>query len=112
MKRNKFTSPRRSSHTSSDRCARLLAAFDRSSLSAAAFARQQGLTYSTFCGWRHRRAKLKASPAFVQVELSAPPAPAGLIVELDGGARMRIESAGQIALATALIKALTAQSAC
>jgi hypothetical protein len=37
-------------------------------LSAAAFARQQGIGYTTFSGWRHRRAKTKASPAFIEVE--------------------------------------------
>jgi hypothetical protein len=53
--------------TDPKRRAQLLAAFDRSGLTAAAFARRHGIQYTTFCGWRHRRAK--ASPGFVQVEL-------------------------------------------
>jgi transposase-like protein len=53
-----------------DQRAQLLAAFERSGLSGAAFARQHGIHYTTFCGWRQRQAK--ARPAFVQVELAAP----------------------------------------
>src|SRR5258708_21725700 len=37
----------------------LLKAFERSGSSAAAFARQYGLTYTTFCGWRQQRAKAR-----------------------------------------------------
>jgi transposase-like protein len=105
--------------------ARLLAAFDRSGLSAAAFARQYGIHYTTFCGWRQQRAKLKPSPALVQVELTAPPAaegllveltapPAaeGLLVELGGNARLRIESARQIALAAQLLQHLNTARPC
>jgi hypothetical protein len=81
-------------------------------LSAAAFARQQGLNYTTFCGWRHRRAKAKASPGFVQVELASAPAPGELVIELNGRARMRISSAGQIGLAARLLQALNTTSSC
>jgi hypothetical protein len=91
---------------------KLLAAFDRSGLSAAAFARQQGLNYTTFCSWRHRRAKAKTSPDFVQVELAGAPAPAELVIELNGRARMRINSAGQIELAARLLQALNATTSC
>lgn len=86
------TSPRshRTKRTPAAERARLLAAFERSGLSAAAFARQHGLHYTTFCGWRHQRAKLKSAPAFVQVELTGPPTADGLLVELGGGARLRI----------------------
>ena len=94
------------------RRARLLAAFDRSGLSAAAFARRHRLTYTTFCGWRAQRAKVKGSLAFVQVELPAPAAPVELTIELGAPARMRIHSAGQIQLATRLLQALDAKSAC
>ena len=91
------------------RRAKFLAAFDQSGLSAAAFARQQGLNYTTFCGWRHRRA---ASLNFVQVELAGAPAPAELVIELNGRARMRISSAGQIELAARLLQALNATTSC
>lgn len=58
--------PRR--RTDAARRAQLLAAFERSGLSAAAFARRHGLHYTTFCGWRQRRTQAKTALAFVQVE--------------------------------------------
>lgn len=94
------------------RRAKLLAAFERSGLSAAAFARQQGLNYTTFCGWRHRRAQAKASPGFVQVEVASAPDPVELVIELSARARMRLTSAGQIELATRLLQALNATTPC
>jgi hypothetical protein len=96
----------------SKRRADLLAVFERSGLSAAAFARQHRLHYTTFCGWRHRRAKAKASPGFVQVELAGAPAPVELVIELNGRTRMRISSAGQIELAARLLQALNPKAAC
>ena len=73
----------------------LLAAFERSGLSAAAFARQHGIGYTTFCGWRHRWAKTPPSPSFVHVELSTPTARVELIqlsqdpeLVLEDGARL------------------------
>lgn len=106
------TPSRRTQRTTAAGRARLLATFDGSGLSAAAFARQHGLHYTTFCGWRHRRAKLKPAPAFVQVELAAPSAADGLLVELGGHARLRIESARQIALAAQLLQHLNAARPC
>ena len=87
-------------------------AFDRSGLSAAVFARQQGLNYTTFCGWRHRRAQAKAPPNFVQVEVASAPAPAELVIELSERARLRLTSAGQIELAVRLLQALNASAPC
>lgn len=112
MKTSNGYSRRRLRRTRADRRAQLLAAFDRSGLSAAAFARQQGLNYTTFCGWRHRRAKAKASPGFVQVELAGASAPAELVIELTAHARMRISSAGQIELAARLLQALNLATSC
>jgi hypothetical protein len=102
----------RGERTDAARRAQLLAAFDQSGLSAAAFARQHGLNYTTFCGWRHRRARRPIPPAFVQVELAAPPAADGLIIELEGGARLRIESSGQVALAAQLLQTLHRSRPC
>lgn len=73
MKASRFRT--RSPRTDAAQRAQVLVAFDRSGLSAAAFARQQGLNYTTFCGWRQRRAKANPSPAFVQVELAPAPTP-------------------------------------
>lgn len=52
---------RRSKRTDGDGRAQLLAAFDRSGLSAATFARQHGLDYTSLCGWRQRRAAASLS---------------------------------------------------
>ena len=102
--------PRRS-HISRNRRGRLLAAFERSGLSAAAFARQHRLHYTTFCAWRARQSKANPSPGFVEMELSAPP-PVELVVELGGDARLRITDAGQIELAARLLNALSAPRPC
>ena len=90
----------------------LLAAFDRSGLSAAAFARQQGIGYTTFCGWRHRRAKAPSAPAFVEVQLSEPAAEIELRVEVGAYARLQITSAGQIELAAHLLHRFNALASC
>jgi hypothetical protein len=108
----KRSSPGRTARTKLARRAQLLAAFDRGGLSAAAFARKHRLNYTTFCGWRQRRAKVKGSPGFVQVELPTAAAPVELVIELVAGARMRLHCAGQIGLAVELIQALNAKSAC
>lgn len=102
----------RARRTDSVRRAELLAAFDRSGLSAAAFARKHQIHYTTFCGWRARRSKAEPTPAFVQVELTAPPTANGLVVELGGHARLRIESPAQLALATQLIERFNAARPC
>ncbi len=106
-----FTRPRRS-RTSVTRRAQLLAAFERSGLSAAAFARQHHLHYTTFCNWRQRQASTKPAPDFVQVELSPPPARAGLVIELGSFARVRITEAGQMELAAQLLQVLSHATPC
>lgn len=72
----------RARRTDAAQRAELLAAFERSELSAAAFVRQHQINYTTFCGWRQRRAKAKSLPAFVQVELAPAAAPAELVIEV------------------------------
>jgi transposase-like protein len=110
MKSSNGSPHRRRKSTDAKQRAELLAAFDRSGLTAAAFARQQGLHYTTFCNWRQRRAK---SPAgFVEVELSTPAAPVELTVELGAHARMRLTAVDQVDLAVRLIRALNASGAC
>jgi hypothetical protein len=103
---------KRSRRITPSRRAKFLAAFERSGLSAAAFTRQHRLNYTTFCGWRQRRAKIKSPPAFVEVEVPAATAPVELVVELGAQARMRLDSPGQIELATRLIEALNPKPAC
>ena len=105
MKQNHVSPRRRAPRTDPARRTQLLAAFDRSRLSAAAFARQHGLHYTTFCGWRRRWDRSQASPAFVQVEL-APPAPSSELVIEVGAARLRLASAAQLPLAARLLQIL------
>jgi len=110
MKRSNGSPRRLRKYTSPKRQEQLLAAFDRSGLSAAVFARQHRIHYTTFCNWRHRRAK--PAPAFVQVELPTPPTPVEVTVDLVAQARIRIRSATQIELVARLLQALNAPSPC
>ena len=89
----------------------MLAMFERSGLSAAAFARRHRLNHTTFCGWRHRSGRIQSPTDFVQIELPTTPAPAEVVIEWNG-ARMRIGSAGQIELAARLLRALNPPDAC
>jgi transposase-like protein len=102
---NGFARPRRA-RTSPTQRAQLLAQFERSGLSAAAFARQHRLRYTTFCNWRQRQGSANPSPDFVQVELSPPPASVELVLELGAGVRVRITEAGQLELAARLLQIL------
>lgn len=92
----------------------LLVEFERSGLSAAEFARQHGLVYTTFCGWRKRweKARAKALPSFVQVEVAPCAALQGLVIEAGTRVRVPINRAEQIPLAAALIEALNRGSRC
>ena len=105
-------SPRSRRTTSSER-AELLRAFDRSGLSAAAFARKHQINYTTFCGWRQRRTGASSSiglPKFVEVELpDAAPSSSGLVVEVGANIRLWISCAEQVPLAAALLNQLDRQ---
>lgn len=125
--------PSRARRSTATERARFLAAFDRSGLSAADFARKHHLNYTTFCGWtrerrlrtvkagtsaplsrgwRQRRIRASAGPAFVEVEVAPPPAPVELLVELGASARLRVHCAGQLELAARLIQTFNASAAC
>ena len=112
MKRSNNPPRTRSQPIDAKRRAQLLAAFDRSGRSAAAFARQHGLHYTTFCGWRHRQVQAKPSPGFVQVELSAEATPNELVIELGSAARLRLRSGDQIELAVHLLHRLNTIASC
>jgi len=90
----------------------LLAQFERSGLSATEFARQHGLSYTTFCGWRKRWERAKALPTFIQVEVASCAGSQGLVVEFGNQARMEIQSEKQIVLAVRLIQQLNQGRAC
>jgi hypothetical protein len=104
--------PSRAPRTTLAERTQLLSAFDRSGLSAAAFARQHALTYTTFCGWRQRQSKAEALPAFVEVELPTSSEATELVVEWGAQARLRIRCRGQIPLAVRLLQHLNATAPC
>lgn len=112
MKKSIGSPRRRAPRTDSARRTQLMAAFDRSGLSASAFARQHGIHYTTFCGWRQRRDKGKPSPGFVQVELPEPTPPLELMIELGATARLRLTTEAQIPLAARLLQALNVSLSC
>jgi transposase-like protein len=111
MKQNSVSPRRRAARTEAAQRAQLLAAFERSGLSAADFARQHSVHYTTFCAWRQRRDQAKASPAFVQVELASPAQPAELVLEV-GVARLRLVSEAQLPLAARLLQILQEDRPC
>ena len=86
---NGFARHRRPRTTPAQR-AQLLAEFERSRLSAAAFARRHGLNYTTFCGWRQRHGNAPHSPGFVQVELPPAEPATALVLELGSFTRVRL----------------------
>ena len=110
-------------HTPAERRAELLAAYRTSGLTQSAFARREGITYSTFCTWaqaERRQGALPAAPAgrkrrrrvgspavrFAEVRLPAVPAPVpGLEVRLPDGTLLRGSNAAELA---ALVRALRA----
>lgn len=104
--------PSRAHRTTLAERTQLLAAFERSGLSAAAFARQHALNYTTFCGWRQRCGKADTLPAFVEVELPAAPEATELVVEWGAQARLRIRCLGQIPLAVRLLQDLNVATPC
>ena len=95
-----------------DRRRELLAAFADSGLYAAAFARQQGIGYTTFCGWRHRQVKAPPASAFVEVEAAAPAAAVELWIELGAHVRLRLTSVAQVELAARFLHRFDALATC
>jgi hypothetical protein len=115
--------------TPADRRQELLDEFERSGISGAEFARIVGINYQTFASWvqarrNNRRGDYLKAPAKPQVPsarwieaVAAPSVPdsagAALIIELPGGAAMRVGDAAQAALAARVIQALQKEpSAC
>ena len=108
----KHTSARvRAPRTTGAERAVFLEAFQRSGLSAAAFARQHGLGGSTFYHWL-RQARTATAPAFVEVDLPTAPTTEGLVIELGPAARLHLTRDHQVALAARLLQALQAPTSC
>lgn len=90
---------------------KVLAAYESSSLTAAAFARQCGVKYPTFAAWiaackRGDRKPSRQGPAFLVAEVSAACDGAALEVRLPGGAVARAADAGQVRLLAELLRHL------
>jgi transposase-like protein len=111
-------------HTPAERRVELLAAYRASGLTQSAFARREGIRYSTFCTWaqlerqggglppaqagrkRRRRNGTSAPVRFAEVRLPAVAAPIpGLEVRLPDGTLLRGGNAVELA---ALVQALRA----
>jgi hypothetical protein len=105
----------------------LLAEFAKSGLCARAFARLIGVHETTFSGWNRRQRKNRDKPApapiasrqelppaikplqLLEAMSEAPPTrswSSGLVIELAGGARVSVTSAGQLPLAAELLDLL------
>ncbi len=94
----------------------VLEAFESSSLSAPAFARQCGIKYPTLASWiAKRRTEARAQPsggspaqpAFILAELAAPADGAALEVRLPGGAVAWAADASQVRLLAGLLRHLS-----
>ena len=106
--------------TSQEQRCGILAEFERSGVSAAEFAKQNGIKYSTFAGWlqRHRRAKPKGQPPIMrlleavveQAQEGTAPSVSLVVLKLPGGAQIELADPKQVPLAATLIRALA--SAC
>jgi transposase-like protein len=92
-----------------------LAAFDRSCMSGAAFARLHGIRYSTFAHWRQKRKQQQQStedspsPAALFEEVEVRPSDssnADLKIDLPGGASVTVSRPEQFPMVTALLKYL------
>ena len=90
--------------------AELRDAFEASGLSPAAFARKHGIRYGTFDVWRRKRRKV--APEVVEVEAVPAPGSVELVIEFGPGARLRVASAAQVALAAQLLQALNSRRPC
>lgn len=122
---------------SADRREALLDEFEKSGTSGAKFARLAGIKYATFAGWvqqrRRQRAKetealprlaekaeggagpLRLFEAVVESERTTKRetlGAAGLLVELPGGSRIRIESPVQMQMAAELVALLAQNHRC
>lgn len=102
---------------SEERKAELITAYEQSGLTRATFARREGLSYTTFCGWLqgHRGAakRKKAAPRVPRpmrfVEANLPAMFGGLEISLPDGTKLRGASAKELA---ELLRALRSQSGC
>ena len=93
--------------------AALLAAFECSGQTAAAFAREHGVRYTTFCSWRSKASGVAATvPGFLEVELPQRETGGELVIELGGQARLRVGCEDHARLAACVLARLMREGAC
>lgn len=97
-------------HVPRERREQLVAAFRESGLTRRAFARREGIRYTTFCNWTQRAAKRAGAglPAvapvrFAEVALPTSASASGLEVRLADGTTVR---GGRVEELAALVRAL------
>jgi len=94
--------------------ARLVARWERSGLTQAAFARRIGMPVATFTWWRHRlgraasAARPRPRPAFTEVVHAAPPPGVEAEVVLRNGRVVRVPLHGDAGAVRRLVEALEA----
>ncbi len=86
-----------------------LTAFQKSGLSMAAFARQQGINLKTFSNWlgnqrRSTNTSLKASPEFLQLTLPGKPSISCLTIRYKGVLDIQVAHESQVEWAGRLIE--------
>ena len=90
----------------------LLAEFDRSGMSGAAFAKHYGIKYTTFAHWKRMRKKARAEKqqkepgTFLLVSKEAVTVESSLTIELPLGAKLIVASEADARLAAVLLRAL------
>ena len=99
----------RKRRVSAQRRDQLLEEFERSGMSATAFARKHKINYTTFCSWRKRRlqAEKKNQPTLVELKLDRP-SEVILEVFLGSQCRMTLTSASQARIVATIIRELEA----
>lgn len=98
---------------------RIVAAYEQSGMSGAAFAEQCGVKYPTFASWNTKARKkhdqqgesrtsvqATTNPTFLVAEVPARTETAALSIEFAGGAVLKITDPSQLPLAKALLKSL------
>lgn len=102
---------------SSEYKSEVLAAFQKSGMSGAAFAQKCGIKYPTFASWiaksKDRRGTSSSEPSeqsFLIAEIGSPPSAEGLTVSLPGGATAQLTTPDEARLLGILLKALTQKS--
>ena len=90
--------------TPTDRRVELVAAFKRSGLTQAEFARRECIRYTTFCSWMQQSRRVRRTPLrFAEVKIPAAASSAALEVRLTDGTVVRGASAPDVA---AVVRAL------